>query len=255
MHELKLTLQNSFSSQFVSKSVLNYMFMLLEFGKKEHFVLDWWIALYGLPDIHPASLSLPPLHRTVRGRKQDEKSLRLSERQRDHLPIAIRCQTDPRKINLIYCRLKLELNGEKQIQELKHFPSSCPSFTGSVSFLHSQLLYLLPAVSSTGGCRVGLWSVHKSSTLLFLPPHNSPCFSAGSLHGLQSFQNRYCVGPLDGLQALRISLLQHWSFTGCSSFRTWPPALAWSPQQAAEWKTAPSQVPSMGCRGNFCYGA
>lgn len=98
---------------------------------------------------------------------------------------------------------------------------------------------------------MGLWSVHKSSTLLFLPPHNSPCFSAGSLHSLQSFQNRYCVGPLDGLQALRISLLQHWSFTGCSSFRTWPPALAWSPQQAAEWKTAPSQVPSMGCRGNF----
>lgn len=38
-------------------------------------------------------------------------------------------------------------------------------------------------------------------------------------------------------------------------FRTWPPALVWGPQQAAVWITAPSQVPSMGCTGNFCCGA
>lgn len=74
--------------------------MLLEFGKKGRFFIRlWWIALYGLPDIHPVSLSLCPFHRTVGGRKQDEKCLRLSERQRDHLPIAIRCKTDLGKIN------------------------------------------------------------------------------------------------------------------------------------------------------------
>lgn len=102
---------------------------------------------------------------------------------------------------------------------------------------------------------MGLWSVCKSSTLLSLPPLSFPCFSAGSLHGLQSFQSRSSVSPLDGLQFLRISLLQHWSFTGCSSCRAWPPAPAWSPHRAAEWITAPSQLPSMGCRGNSCCGA
>lgn len=227
------------------------MFMLLEFGKKGHFFIRlWWISFYELPDIHLVSLSLHPLHRTVGGRKQDEKYLRLSERQRDHLPIAIKCETDPGKINW---KIAIKTRGlvEKNIRT--KILSLIPPFFHRLSFTPSFPTPLPPPCCEwqrwmRNGVVISPWEFHSAL-------HNFPCFSAGSLCGLLSFQNRSCVGPLEVLQFLRINLLQRWSFRGCSSFRPWPPALARSPQQAAAWITAPPQVPSMGCRGNLGCGA
>lgn len=65
--------------------------------------------------IYPPGYSLSPSSQhDSGGRTQKEKSLGLSEKQGDHLPLVIRCRTDLGKINLMYCQLKIELDGVKK---------------------------------------------------------------------------------------------------------------------------------------------
>lgn len=66
----------------------------------------------------------------------------------------------------------------------------------------------------------GLWSVHKGSSLLFLPSHNFPLLQSGSF---------------------RINLLLCGLFTGCISFRSQPHAL-------------PCHDSPLWMQGNFCSG-
>lgn len=77
--------------------------MLLEFEKKEYFYgtmvgWPWQAAKYS-----PSRSITPPPQQDSAGRKQGERSHGLSERQGDHLPIAIRCKTDLTLGKLIEC--------------------------------------------------------------------------------------------------------------------------------------------------------
>lgn len=89
------------------------------------------------------------------------------------------------KIKLIYCELKIELNDEKQRQNLKHL------LPGLTSPLWSWLLYLLPASSTAewgmrGGCSRSTTAFLCQSFLLTLLPNPSCGLSAGCSSSLTS---------------------------------------------------------------------
>lgn len=103
----------------------------------------------------PTKAALSLLNWTGKG----EKILWKAHVLRDHTPISIMSQTDPTWGNhFITNKIRVEW-WENKIQVLKHLPTTPPSFT---------FIYLLPS-SVTGG-KWGLWSVHHSSSLPFLPP-------------------------------------------------------------------------------------
>lgn len=208
-----------------------------------------WAARY------PPSFSFHPLCRTVGGRKQDVKCLRLNERQRDHLPIAVRCKTDLGKIIWIYCQLKTELDGEKKNIRTKTL---------------SLILLLFHRLSLTASFPTPLsppcyeWHRRMRNGLLI-----SPCeFHSAAASSSQFFLNQYLVSawsaalpeqilcgisgwvavpqdkPFSALVLPRLQFLQ--DMATCSGME---------PSTSCRVDKCSIPVPSMGCRGNFCCGA
>lgn len=109
--------------------------------------------------------------------------------------------------------IKTDLDSEKKRQIIKITPSPyLPFHTQPHSVTECSTFSSLQCRAMGNG---GLWSVHKGSSLLFLPSHNFPLLQSGSF---------------------RINLLPCGLFTGCISFRSQPHAL-------------PCHDPLCGCRG------
>lgn len=117
--------------------------------------------------------------------------------------------------------LQIDLDGKKQRQKLKYLSSTTPFVPGpSASLLCSQLLYLHPTVRSAQG--IGnrcLWSVHNTSSLLLLPPHNVPPLQRGSIPQAAALQDK----PTSVWAPHRllfpsgnIHLFHHWVLHSCS---------------------------------------
>lgn len=119
--------------------------------------------------------------------------------------------------------IKIELNAEKQRQNLNYLPSTTTPLP-RLSFAPSLLTPLPPHPQQCRGM-AGLWSVHNGSSLPLRPTHTCPCSSLGPSHGLQSF---------------RENLLQHGLSAGHGSFRACPHTVAWGPPWAAAWIPVPA---------------
>lgn len=91
-------------------------------------------------------------------------------------------------------------------------PFPTPVLSGSTSFLHPQLLDLLPCPRDTGRWRMRGCDQTVPFSCFFLLTL-SPCFSMGPFYGIQSF---------------RTNLLQQRLSTSCCSFRKHPPAITCS---------------------------
>lgn len=76
------------------------------------------------------------------------------------------------------------MDNEKQI--LKHLPLCHPFFPGSISLLHSQLLYLTQATQREWGAGGGSQPITAPLCHSFL--HTCPLLQCGSFHGLQYFR-------------------------------------------------------------------
>lgn len=91
------------------------------------------------------------------------------------------------KIILIYHQLEIMLGGEKQRQSSPLLPrlDFTPSLLTPLPYFPEQIRLKR---------NVGLWSVCKSSSLLFLPPQSFLCSSMGPSHRLQFFMNLSRLG-------------------------------------------------------------
>lgn len=119
----------------------------------------WWVYIVWLPDAHQAVLSLPLFNRT-----QGESKMKRSWTEIKTLSSYHHRQT--RLGEIIFSPTK---------QKSKHLPPAPPSQL--LSFIPHSCTSFLP-----GGARDeewGLWSAHKTSSLLHLSPHAVPLLQRG----------------------------------------------------------------------------